>query len=907
MSGSRGVGSRGVARRMVLSALAGGGLTAASLGGPLTGGALGAEAPAGSTTTGEGAAPPAASTTPEMGTPTTGSGESTTSTQTTPASTTPSTTSSPATVPATPLAPATGQPSAAEAPVVIVRHKQRPTPSRPAARNLSQTKAKSTGGQSAAGGQTPGKAGASAPAGGPNDVALAPQLVAGQAGALAAMLGGSAASAQALDFYRIPLFLLPIYRAAAIQYDVPWPILAAINEIETDYGADLSVSTAGAEGWMQFEPATWLQYGVDALNAGYADPYNPVDAIFAAARYLHAAGASSDLRTAILAYNHSEEYASSVLLRAKLIATYPGAVIATLTGLVDGRPPVTGRRIGWDAPTPTPTTASPPLSSASATAGASAVPAPQGSPSAASGSTAAAATAEQSASAASAPGASAAPSPASAATAATAVAPLQLVDVTSVPDAKVVAVQDGRVVRLGSSRKLGRYLILQDVYGDVFTYAGLGSIAPTYVPPKQPAASGGASAQGAPVSSAATAKQTREPAPTQAASAGAQLPLTLKVKASAGGAASDAAPAGASREVTPADSTESTPTSTGKVRVFAHPDGNPDALVAIKRAKASSASAAGGRRRLRSGSIVAEGTVLGRVRTPPGAKDGHLRFAIRPAGDPSTVDPRAILSNWTQLDAALHPQGAKGNPNLLGATASDVFLLSKGRLEREVLSDPDIALSACSRHEVAAGAIDKRALAVLAFLSRSGLKPTVGTLRCGDGAYAMSGYVTTGHSGDAIAITQINGVPIAGHQGSGSITDTTIRTLLTLQGEFVPARIVSLMRYPGAPTTLARADHGDYVEIAFTPAPARAVTPKSAAAHSAGAAPTTPAMPVAIVGELSTAQWEQLIARIAALPTPTIAVKPSSAAISDHPSSTSPSQAVSGNHGLGSGSSPSGG
>ena len=31
---------------------------------------------------------------------------------------------------------------------------------------------------------------------------------------------------------------------------------------------------------------TWLQYGVDALNAGYADPYNPVDAIFAAARYL---------------------------------------------------------------------------------------------------------------------------------------------------------------------------------------------------------------------------------------------------------------------------------------------------------------------------------------------------------------------------------------------------------------------------------------------------------------------------------------------------------------------------------------------------------------------------------------------------------------------------------------------
>ena len=123
-----------------------------------------------------------------------------------------------------------------------------------------------------------------------------PQLVADQAGALAAMLGGlDAASAQALDFYRIPLFLLPIYQAAATQYDVPWPILAAINEIETDYGTDLSVSSAGAEGWMQFEPGTWLQYGVDALNAGYADPYNPVDAIFAAARYLNAAGAAHNL------------------------------------------------------------------------------------------------------------------------------------------------------------------------------------------------------------------------------------------------------------------------------------------------------------------------------------------------------------------------------------------------------------------------------------------------------------------------------------------------------------------------------------------------------------------------------------------------------------------------------------
>src|SRR6185312_9328653 len=118
--------------------------------------------------------------------------------------------------------------------------------------------------------------------------------------------------------------------------------------------------------WMQFMPSTWLQYGVDALNAGYADPYNPVDAIFAAARYLRAAGAATDLHAAILAYNHSEEYVSSVLLRAKLISTYPRSVIATLTGLVDGRLPVTGRRLEW-GPAPAPAHEAVP---SSATAGA---------------------------------------------------------------------------------------------------------------------------------------------------------------------------------------------------------------------------------------------------------------------------------------------------------------------------------------------------------------------------------------------------------------------------------------------------------------------------------------------------------------------------------------------------------
>ena len=99
-----------------------------------------------------------------------------------------------------------------------------------------------------------------------------------------------------IDSLRIPPFLLPIYQAAGVEYGVRWEVLAAINEIETDYGRNLSVSSAGAVGWMQFMPGTWATYGVDANADGRKDPYNPVDAIFAAARYLRAAGADTDLR-----------------------------------------------------------------------------------------------------------------------------------------------------------------------------------------------------------------------------------------------------------------------------------------------------------------------------------------------------------------------------------------------------------------------------------------------------------------------------------------------------------------------------------------------------------------------------------------------------------------------------------
>ena len=146
-----------------------------------------------------------------------------------------------------------------------------------------------------------------------------------------------------IDKFRIPPFLLPIYQAAGIEYGVRWEVLAAINEIETDYGRNLNVSSAGALGWMQFMPASWEAYGVDGNQDGLKDPYNPVDAIFAAARYLkRRRRRARTCARAIFAYNHADWYVDSVLLRARLIGGLPADLVGSLTGLTQGRFPVAG-------------------------------------------------------------------------------------------------------------------------------------------------------------------------------------------------------------------------------------------------------------------------------------------------------------------------------------------------------------------------------------------------------------------------------------------------------------------------------------------------------------------------------------------------------------------------------------
>jgi murein DD-endopeptidase MepM/ murein hydrolase activator NlpD len=107
--------------------------------------------------------------------------------------------------------------------------------------------------------------------------------------------------------------LLGLWHRGADAYGVPWEVLAAINKIESNFGRNMGPSSAGAVGWMQFMPDTWMRWGMDASGDGLADPWNPDDAVFSAARYLAAAGAHEDISRAVFAYNHAQWYVDEVL------------------------------------------------------------------------------------------------------------------------------------------------------------------------------------------------------------------------------------------------------------------------------------------------------------------------------------------------------------------------------------------------------------------------------------------------------------------------------------------------------------------------------------------------------------------------------------------------------------------
>jgi hypothetical protein len=640
-----------------------------------------------------------------------------------------------------------------------------------------------------------------------------------------------------IDSFRIPPFLLPIYQAAGIEYDVPWQVLAAINEIETDYGRNLSISTAGAVGWMQFLPSTWKRWGTDANGDGVADPYNPVDAVFSAARYLHAAGAAKDLGRSVFAYNHAGWYVQSVLLRARLIGGMPSELIGALSGLVQGHFPVAAQATYADDSVERLAT-----SRVSRRAGNAAI--------------------------------------------AIASDHARGTSIYAKPGSPVIAVNDGKLVKIGRSARLGRFVALQDETGNVYTYAHLGSVPGSYPVPKPVKVTAGELARElslptssllAPLPAASAGSQPVAKRATVAQATRSLTAHTPKLTGALAGAAQPAKPSAAS-----AGGSVGAVAALVKERLFADPHRAGSYAAGGLQQIQSTARAISSFKNyfsdvlhlarnqytlqpLKPGAIVVAGTILGRIGQATATQAPHLYFAIQPAGkNAPQIDPKPILDGWKLLEATAVYRANKQNPffgpGSKNPTIGQVLLMSKQQLQQRILNDPHVTVDHCTSRQIQAGNTDRRILATLEFLSASGLDPTATNPTCATTTTGPDQNAAT--AGSSISITKINNIPLLGHQGTGSITDITIRRLLTLQSSMAPNQIISLMSYKGQPHTLALPDHNNRIQIAYTPL------------YGQNQKLTSEFKTI-----LKPGQWIQLINRISQIPEPTIPTTPSKYAL----------------------------
>jgi murein DD-endopeptidase MepM/ murein hydrolase activator NlpD len=514
-----------------------------------------------------------------------------------------------------------------------------------------------------------------------------------------------------IDSFEIPPFLLPIYQACGTEYGVPWEVLASINKIETAFGTNLNVSSAGAMGWMQFIPSSWEAYGLDANGDGRKDPYNPVDAICAAASYLKAAGAQENLYDAIFAYNHADWYVQEVLLYARAYGKLPTDLVGSLTGLTEGAhfPVAADARYADD------------ISARAALSRAT----PQ-----------------------------AREEYGNAAEVISSSPTRRGINIFAREGAPVVAVNDGVIVKRGHSKRLGRFIVLRDAYGNRYVYAKLGTI---------------------------VRKQRKVVMPT-----------------------------GKEKRI-PVDSQNIRP------RLHALPQRVEDDQRAEATASVDSAAATGADGTIKVGSRVIAGTVLARIGAGEDGIDPHINFAIRPAGKGAPrIDPKPILDGWKLLEATAIYRAKGKNPLTAKLSGAGVLLLPKTMLARRVLADERIELSDCDRFEIRAGQIDRRLLASLAYLSSQGFRLTITSMLCGrHGSITTSGNISNHSFGGAADIAMINGQPVLGNQGPGSITEDLLRAVLRLQGTLVPDELISLQELGGP--SFAMSDHADHVHIGYSP------------------------------------------------------------------------------------------
>jgi hypothetical protein len=518
-----------------------------------------------------------------------------------------------------------------------------------------------------------------------------------------------------INSFEIPPFLLPIYQACGTEYGIPWEVLAAINKIETNFGTNLNVSSAGAVGWMQFLPSSWETYGLDANGDGRKDPYNPVDAICAAAHYLKVAGGQKDLYGAILAYNHADWYAQEVLTYARAYGRIPSALVGSLTGLTEGAhfPVAANARYSDEiaARASLEGSAADAKISSNAAEVISSSPTPRG------------------------------------------------INIYAKKGSPVVAVNDGVIRKMGKSKELGNFIVLEDSFGNRYTYAGLDKLVRdnrTIVTPK--------------------GKEKKLPVEPE----GPEMRPRLRAL----------------------------PDRSGK-------KAGKEQKIAMKAEELL--EKASGKGSIRVGSKVIAGTVLSHVPKGENGADPHINFSIRPAGKGAPrIDPKPILDGWKLLEATAIYRAKGKNPFNEKLSGAGVLLLSKEALQQRVLNDKGLDIYQCGREDIEQGKIDRRVLAVLEYLRTKGFTLRISALECGHGYLTESGNVSEHSTGDAVDIAEIDGVNVIGHQGPGTLVHELIEDVLELQGPMQPHQVISLENFPGE-ISFAEPSHWDHVHIGYRP------------------------------------------------------------------------------------------
>ena len=396
------------------------------------------------------------------------------------------------------------------------------------------------------------------------------------------------------------------------------------------------------------------------------DPYNPADAIFATARYLRAAGAEQDLRKAIFAYNHADWYVDSVLMRARLIGGLPSEPRRLAHRPDPG--PLPGRRQGHlrrrlhRGATP--------RRPASARASRVTVHSWSRVRSTAAGSRSSPAAARRSSPS------TTARSSASATTSASA-----------------------------------SFVELQDTYGNTYTYARLKKVSQEL--PGAEAAHDDAEAgrEGARAPAPRTPRRPRPPPrPRRRRPSARPRPSSRTATRSAARPSSPPPRRRRSRPSSACSPTRSGPTP-GAPAARSRSSSAPARSTAAPSFKSYFSKVFGLDRkdvrikRLRPGSRVVAGTILGRIGKTAALKAPHMLFEIRPAGRGAPrIDPKPILDGWKLLESTAIYRAAGKNPffgpDAKQPTIGQILLMSKEALVQHVLANPRIEIYACGRSDI---------------------------------------------------------------------------------------------------------------------------------------------------------------------------------------------------------------